>query len=83
MPGRVRHRDGSALRDAEQWEALQTEIVDDGLQILDPRVEREVVDVVIRQATAPLVVAHETVPGEPTRPTSGARPDSASRSRDA
>ncbi len=81
MPGRVRDGDGSALRNAKQREAFETEIVDDGLQILNPRLEREVVDVAIRQSTASLVVAHQCVPA--SNPTNqDARPGSASRSRD-
>ena len=59
MARRIRDRDGPALREAEDREMLEPELVDDGLEVPTMRLEREVVDVVIGEAVAPLVVAHE------------------------
>ena len=59
MARRVRDRDGAALREAEDREALEPELVDHGLEVAHHRLEREVVDVVIGEAVAALVVAHQ------------------------
>ncbi len=61
MTCRVGHRHSSALRHAEQRKAFQTEIVDDRLEVLKPRVERVVSDVMVGQPAAALVVPYERV----------------------
>src|SRR6185437_5322535 len=61
MAKRVRDRDGAALRDAEQGEAVQLQVVDDGLEIADPGLERELVDRPVGEAAAALVVADQSV----------------------
>ena len=72
MAGRVGDGDGAALRNTKQREAVQPEVVDHGLQVLQPRAERQVGDVVVGQAASPLVVAHQHVlagqPDEPVAP---------------
>jgi hypothetical protein len=49
------------LGDAQEREPVETEVVDDGCQVLHPGVERKDGDVVVGQAAAALVVAHERV----------------------
>ena len=53
MARRVADGDRSALRDTEQREALQAEIVDHGFEVLHEGVDGEVVDVVRRTARSP------------------------------
>ena len=44
MPRRVDERDRRALRDAEQREAIEARGVDDGLEVGDPGVDRELAE---------------------------------------
>src|SRR5215207_10982798 len=69
MAHRVGDRGGTALRQAQEREALQPGRIDYGLQILDPRVEREAIDFPVRETTASLVVAHHgSSPRQPLEP---------------
>ncbi len=61
VPHRVGDRDGTALGDAEQREALEARGVDDGLEVADEGVEGDVVTVPVGQAVAALVVAQQRV----------------------
>ena len=67
-------RDGHrrALRHAEQRERVEAGGVDDQLEVVDPVVEVEALDVPVRHAAPPLVVAHQ-------RAVVGARPSSQCR----
>jgi len=55
MPGGVLHADRASLRNPEQCKAIQFQIVNDGLEIRDPFLERQIGYVPIGQAVAPLV----------------------------
>ena len=54
-----RHGDGGALGHAEQREAVEPGAVDDDLEILDPGVEVEALDLPVGHPAAPLVVAQQ------------------------
>lgn len=60
----VRHRDGAALRDAEQREAVETRRVDHGFEISHPHVDGIFRDVPVGQSASTRVVSHEAT----TRP---------------
>ena len=51
----------AALRHAQQREALEARGVDDGFEVSHPRLEREVLDVAIREPAPALVVAQDGV----------------------
>ena len=59
MADGVRDRDGTALRDPEEWESLELQRVHHGLEVPHPGVEGKLVDVPLGQPTASLVVADQ------------------------
>src|ERR1700761_3093908 len=61
MPHRIADRDGATLADAEQRETLDAGGVDDGFEIVDEMLERNVRHVAVRQAVAARVVADQRV----------------------
>ena len=58
----VHDREGPALRDTEEVELREPGGVDHGLQVPHPRLERDVLDIPIREAAAALVVPDHRVP---------------------
>ena len=65
MPGRIGDGDGPALGDAEQRKPLEAERVHHGLEIPDPGLEREVLDIPVGEPAPALVVADQrVVPGK-------------------
>ena len=83
MPSRVRDRDRAALRQAEDREALEPELVDDGLEVVDHRVEREVDRRRDQRGRCRARRSAPTCGSARGRRASAATPGSASRSRDA
>ena len=59
MADRVHDCDRRRLRDTEQSEAIQADRVDHRLQIGDPRLDRQITDLAVRQPAATFVVADE------------------------
>ena len=55
MPGGVAHRDPGAVRHPEDGEPLVAQCLDDGLEVLDALLEREVIDLPVRHPEATLV----------------------------
>src|SRR5688500_14380076 len=69
MAGCIGDRDRSSVRDPEKGEPLQAGRVANSLEIADPRVQRELPDVTIRQPAAALVVANDGIgPSELVQP---------------
>jgi hypothetical protein len=69
MADRVHDRDRRRLRDTEQNEAIQADRVDHRLQIGDPRLDRQITDLAVRQPAATFVVSDEQmILGELTHP---------------
>src|SRR2546425_3521272 len=56
MPDGVRNADRAALRQTHQYEPFNSERIDDRLQVVDPRIERKVIDDPIGQTASPFVV---------------------------
>jgi len=61
-PDGVSDADGASLGKPEEREPLQAERVHDGFEVPDPRLEREVGDLPVRQAQPSFIVADEQVP---------------------
>ena len=72
MPRGVDERDGSALRHPEQREPVNARGVDDGLEVGDPGLHRELAELVVGEPAPSLVVADERVAvtqlGQPVTP---------------
>ncbi len=69
MARSVSDRDRSSVRDPEKSEPFQAGRVANSLEIADPRVQRELPDVTIRQPAAALVVANDGIgPSELVQP---------------
>jgi hypothetical protein len=60
MPSCVLDGDATTLRNPEQRESLESYVIDETFQILDPALERNVLDIVVGKAIATLVVAQQT-----------------------
>src|SRR5208282_3371996 len=56
---RVSDRDGAALRQSEQWEPLDACRIDDCCKVVDPRIQRYLIHVPIRQACAARIVTDQ------------------------
>ena len=61
MAHRVGYRHGTALRNAEQREAIEPSSIDYGLEIADENLERNLFDVAIGKAIATRVIADQRV----------------------
>jgi hypothetical protein len=59
VPHGVLHRDGAALGQTHEREAVETDGVHHELEVLDPGVQAEVGDLPVGQPAPPLVVPHE------------------------
>ena len=72
MTHRIHDRDRRPLRNAEQRETLDPRSIDHGLKVRNPAIDRELIDIPVRQPTPALVVAHDrmrlTEPVQPVAP---------------
>ena len=82
MAHRIGDRHRASLRDAEQREAFEAGSVHDGFEVADERLERNLIDVAVRETVVACVIADQRVIARQLA-RGAARSDSRNRTRDA